>query len=174
MHSPLVAALARTLSRRASESVAWVRFNFRGVGASEGQYDGGRGELDDALAVVDYMTRRVPGVPVTMCGHSFGAWVAFGVASQAGRESRIDRTVLFGPSARLFEFVEPGAEFRLITNIFLGSEDEYCDVAEARELGRRLGAERVEVMDGFDHQFLQGRHRVAELALSSIAPEVTS
>jgi hypothetical protein len=47
-------------------------------------------------------------------------------------------------------------------------------VDEARELGRRLGADRVYVFEGFDHHFVRGRRRVAEEALSSLAPEVAS
>src|SRR6185312_17025656 len=50
MHSPVPLAIAKTLTDRASGEVAWARFNFRGVGASLGAYDDGRGEIDDARA----------------------------------------------------------------------------------------------------------------------------
>ncbi len=53
MHSPVPLALAKVLSDEVRDRVAWARFDFRGVGGSEGTYDDGRGEVDDALAVMD-------------------------------------------------------------------------------------------------------------------------
>jgi hypothetical protein len=174
MHSPVCLALARALSEHASDRVAWARFDFRGVGASEGHYDEGRGELDDAMAVIEALARRVPRVPVTVSGHSFGSWIALRAAASAPRELLVTRAVLFAPSTRIFALSEGEIGFLGTTSIFVGSEDEYCGVDEARELGRRLHADRVRVFEGFDHQFMQGRRRVAEEALSSLVPEVDS
>lgn len=53
-----------------------LRFNFRGVGASEGAYDGGSGELADCLAVLDWVRAEAPERPLALAGFSFGAWVA--------------------------------------------------------------------------------------------------
>jgi hypothetical protein len=172
MHSPVCLALARALSEHGDGRVAWVRFNFRGVGASEGHYDGGRGERDDALAVIAHIARRLPNVPITASGHSFGSWVALRAAVVAPQGQRVTRAVLFAPSTRLFALSESDLSFSGATSIFVGSDDDYCDVEEARELGRRLHADRVRIFEGFDHHFVQGRRRVAVEALSSLAPEV--
>lgn len=53
-----------------------VRFNFRGVGNSQGLYDEGRGEVDDLLAVADWAANQYPDLPVWLAGFSFGGFVA--------------------------------------------------------------------------------------------------
>lgn len=57
-----------------------LRFNFRGIGKSEGDYDEARGELDDALAAFDYLGERFPGEPIWISGFSFGAAIAIRAA----------------------------------------------------------------------------------------------
>lgn len=79
MHNKVVYTLARALAGLG----AWaVRFNFRGVGQSEGEYDEGRGETDDALAVAAWMRKRHPHAPLWLAGFSFGAGVALHAAAQ--------------------------------------------------------------------------------------------
>ncbi len=80
LHNKVVHTLARTL--RVPGAVT-VRFNFRGVGASEGSHDGGAGETGDALAAVDWTRSRWPGVPLVLGGFSFGAAIAIRAAAQA-------------------------------------------------------------------------------------------
>ena len=53
-----------------------MRFNFRGVGRSEGAFDGGEGEKGDFTAALDFMAARYPGIPMWAAGFSFGSWVA--------------------------------------------------------------------------------------------------
>jgi alpha/beta superfamily hydrolase len=60
-----------------------LRFNFRGVGRSEGQHDAGVGETDDVLALVQWLHERVPDVPLVLMGFSFGAFVSLRAAPQA-------------------------------------------------------------------------------------------
>lgn len=86
-----------------------VRFNFRGVGESQGAWDEGRGEIDDALAVV--ATQRQPQEPLVLAGFSFGAFVASQAAqrlAQAGLAA--ERLVLVGPATSNFQVapVPPG------------------------------------------------------------------
>lgn len=78
--------------------IATLRFNFRGVGASTGQFDDGRGETDDALAACDYALARWPGATLTLAGFSFGAFVAFRVAG-------------LRPAVRLFTIAPPVRRF---------------------------------------------------------------
>lgn len=70
-----------------------VRFNFRGVGASDGSYDEGRGELDDLLAVMAWAGARWPGASLSLAGFSFGA----GMAVQATQRVAVTRLVLVAP-----------------------------------------------------------------------------
>jgi alpha/beta superfamily hydrolase len=168
MNSPVPLSIARCIADEGGTRVAWARFNFRGVEGSEGTYDDGRGEVDDALAVMDELRRRVPHVPMTACGHSFGSWVAL---QAAPRDRRVERVLLVAPSVRF------GAGDRGLapvpTTIFIGDQDEFCDVDEARTLADDLGAD-LRVFEGFDHHFLKSRRAMAKAALPVIAPEVGS
>ncbi|MGB0495302.1 MAG: alpha/beta hydrolase, partial [Kangiellaceae bacterium] len=72
-----------TLSRSiASLGIPSIRFNFRGVGKSEGEYDGGIGEQDDLTKVVDWMVQQHPGKKLILGGFSFGAYVSIMAANK--------------------------------------------------------------------------------------------
>ena len=87
---------------RACIDIGWasVRFNFRGVGASEGAWDDSVGEVDDALAVIaDWRQRdEFAGKPIVLGGFSFGGFVAVEAASRLADDARPRRIVLVGPS----------------------------------------------------------------------------
>jgi alpha/beta superfamily hydrolase len=168
MNSPVPLAIARLLSDRAQGEVAWVRFDFRGVGASEGSYGNARGEVDDVLAVLAHARGLARGAPVSLCGHSFGSFVAL---QAAARDGHVDRLLLLAPSTRFFGFREGARGHTGTTTVFLGDRDEFCDVDEGRALAVQLGAD-FRVFEGFDHHFLKSRRAMAEAALPVIAPEV--
>jgi uncharacterized protein len=73
LENKVVHTLARAFNQLGAPT---IRFNFRGVGASAGTHDQGRGETEDALAVIDYGRRRWPGAPLWLGGFSFGGSVA--------------------------------------------------------------------------------------------------
>jgi len=77
--------------------VSALRFNFRGVGASEGTYADGNGEIDDLLAVAEYARQRWPGVAIWLAGFSFGAVVA----AQAAVRISPDRLVSIAPAVNI-------------------------------------------------------------------------
>lgn len=91
--------VAQTLAR-AAVTLGWrsARFNFRGVGASEGAWDEGRGEVDDALAVIAAVRR--PGEALLLAGFSFGAYVASQAAARLPDDAKPQRLVLVGPSTQ--------------------------------------------------------------------------
>jgi alpha/beta superfamily hydrolase len=95
MDNKVVQTLARALSQLGYRT---VRFNFRGVGASGGAWDEGRGEVDDALAVI--ASQREAGQPLVLAGFSFGGYVAAQAASQLPAEARAERLILVGPSTQ--------------------------------------------------------------------------
>ncbi|MDP9001170.1 MAG: alpha/beta fold hydrolase, partial [Myxococcota bacterium] len=167
MHSPVPLVIAKALSGALQQSVAWVRFNFRGVGTSEGSYDDGRGEVDDARAAIEYVQAFAPRARVAVCGHSFGSWVGLRAAAS---KPVVDRALLISPSTRFFAFRGDALQFAGQTTIFIGSEDEYSGVDEARALAVELGAD-IRVFDGFDHHFTKSRRALAEAALPVVASE---
>jgi alpha/beta superfamily hydrolase len=178
MHSPVPLAIARQLAEVGAGRVAWARFNFRGVGGSEGAYDHGHGELEDARAVFEELRRRSPGAALSVCGHSFGAWVAYRLSSSEGG---IERALLVAPTKHFaYDVAMPATESPASgatpprrTSVFIGDRDELSTVADARAIAAQIGAE-VRIFEGFDHHFLKSRRALAEAALPVIAPEAAS
>jgi uncharacterized protein len=97
MHNKVVYRLARGL-RKADCAV--LRFNYRGVNLSEGEYDDGIGETDDARVALRELESRYPGLPLLAAGFSFGARVALRLASQ---EASIGRLIAAGFPTRIAE-----------------------------------------------------------------------
>lgn len=149
MHNKVAHSLARAFVR---SGFAVLRFNFRGTEGSEGAYDNGVGELDDARAAVAWLQTRYPDVPLWLAGFSFGAAIAV-------------RAALVSPVAGLVS-VAP-AIYRFANNlegqpdcpwlIIQGDEDELVEVDETVEWVDSLepGPELL-VMTGAEH-FFHGR-----------------
>ncbi|HEY7302491.1 MAG TPA: alpha/beta fold hydrolase [Bryobacteraceae bacterium] len=97
MHNKVVYRLARGL--RKSGCVV-LRFNYRGVNLSEGQYNGGLGETEDARVALREIEQRYPELPVLLAGFSFGSRIALRLASQ---ESTIGRVIAAGYPTRVAE-----------------------------------------------------------------------
>jgi uncharacterized protein len=95
MDNKVVQTLARAFVQLGWRS---VRFNFRGVGASQGAWDEGAGEIDDALAVI--AAHRSAGTPFVLAGFSFGAYVASHAAVRLTDDAKPQRMVLVGPSTQ--------------------------------------------------------------------------
>ena len=131
---------------------ATVRFNFRGVGASTGHFDDGRGETDDALAVVDYALERWPGARLTIAGFSFGSFVAFRVASLRP----VERLYTIAPPVGRFDFTTitvPTAPWVVIQ----GDHDELVDHQAVLNWARDVTpAPLVVLIPGAEH-FFHGR-----------------
>src|SRR5258707_2933319 len=86
-----------TLARAFVESgAATFRFNFRGVGASHGAHDEGRGETDDMLRVIEHARATLGGLPLKLAGFSFGG----AVATRASGRADFDALVLVAPGLR--------------------------------------------------------------------------
>ena len=99
MDNKVVQTLARALLQLGWHS---VRFNFRGIGASAGTWDEGRGEVDDALAVVAAFRAEAGASrsPLLLAGFSFGGYVAAEAASRLPDGEKPERLVLVGPSTQ--------------------------------------------------------------------------
>ena len=84
MHNKVVFRIARGL-RRSGNVV--LRFNYRGVNQSEGEYAHGEGELDDARVALDLLRSRYPDLPLTLAGFSFGSRIALRLACEANYQT---------------------------------------------------------------------------------------
>lgn len=130
---------------------ATLRFNFRGVGESEGEHDGGIGEVDDARAALKFLTSQtgVGASDAVMAGYSFGASVAMRAGIDDAAASRIVAVAL--PIAMI-----PMASVVTSKPLLLasGDRDSYSPIPKLKELATRLGANaRLEVIAGADHFF---------------------
>lgn len=123
--------VVQTLAR-AFVQLGWrtVRFNFRGVGTSQGAWDEGRGEVDDALAVVQGL--REPSQPLALAGFSFGAYVASQVASRLAEREAAQRVVLVGPAVQNF-VVAPMPQDSLVIH---GEADEIVSLSSVLDWAR--------------------------------------
>lgn len=147
MENNVVIAVAEALQ---SLGMATLRFNFRGVGASEGEHGGGAGEVIDTSAAVASL--RAAGVrDVTLAGYSFGAAVA---ARAVGEDPTLaSRLVLVAPPITFFS-LDTLAECRLPKLIIAGEHDSYCPLAALRDTAARLPAPTTLVtIPAADHFF---------------------
>jgi alpha/beta superfamily hydrolase len=149
MHDAVVTAVARSLG---AAGVATLRFNFRGVGASEGLHGGGTAEVDDVRAALDCLAAQAPGTRLALAGYSFGAAVAVRAAVADPRPERLVAIAL--PAAMLdAAFL---AECRTPTLFVQGDRDQFSPVRQFEALVARCPAlTRVVRIAGADH-FLHG------------------
>jgi alpha/beta superfamily hydrolase len=155
MDSGVVTGAAEACARR---NVATLRFNFRGVGASTGKHDDGRGEQDDVRAAVAEIRRRLPaGAPVALAGYSFGAAVAAAVAER----TPVAGLVLIAPPLRLTSLRPPGAVTGPIL-IAVGAEDQYCPPAALETIRDAIPEATITVLEGADHFFFGALDALAE------------
>lgn len=148
MHNKVVYMLARTFLERGMPA---LRFNYRGVGASAGTYDDGRGETDDALAVLHWARQRWPKAHWVLAGFSFGALVALRAALVASPRYLVS---VAPPAARLTEpLSRPDCPWLIVQ----GDADEVVDYREVIDwAGRFDPPPTVRVLAGGDH-FFHGR-----------------
>lgn len=120
MHNKVVTMAARALRE---SGVATLRFNFRGVGASEGRFDDGDGELEDLRAVVRWVRERHPDHALWLAGFSFGAWVSLRAAGELGATALVSIAPPVGRSWDFTGLVPPPIPWLVVQ----GEADEIVD-----------------------------------------------
>ncbi|MGZ5131069.1 MAG: alpha/beta hydrolase [Caldimonas sp.] len=137
---------------RAFMQLGWasVRFNFRGVGGSAGTWDEGRGEVDDALAVVQATRERADfaGLPLALAGFSFGGYVAAEAAARLPEGAKPLRLVLVGPSTQKQTVPSVAAD----TVVVHGESDDVVPLAATLDWARPQTLPVI-VLPGVGHFF---------------------
>lgn len=110
-----------------------VRFNFRGVGASTGEYDAGKGELEDLLAVIRQVA---PEGPIALAGFSFGAFVTSHALAALWDEGRVAKAVLVGTAASRFEVAPVPAAAHDSTLVIHGEADDTVELSAVMDWAR--------------------------------------
>ncbi len=127
-----------------------VRFNFRGVGGSEGEYDEGRGELDDAPAVFDWAHARWPSANISLAGFSFGADIALRVSLQRSAE----RLILIAPPIGRIRDASTRLPDSLPCLVVQGEQDELVDAEQVLDwVNDQPAGVRMSLMPIADHFF---------------------
>lgn len=156
MRNKVVARMAQALL---DCGLAALRFNFRGVEASEGSHDAGKGEVDDACAAVDYLRRTLAPRRLLLGGFSFGAWVAARVLEPCGTETELIGLLSVGTPADMYDYGFFDA-VRLPVFFVHGDADALCAPAAVDSLARAGGRARSLVLvKGADH-FFTGRLKI--------------
>lgn len=173
MHTKTVYQGAKALTR---VGCTVLRFNFRGVGASEGQFDRGEGELDDFRAALDYMSARYPGVSLWAAGFSFGAWVALETGADDDRVSvliGIAPPVVTSVSGMNYTFPNTLASSK--PKFFIqGEADEVCPLEGMwRFYGQLPEPKELVVIDAADHLF-EGKTAEVGEALEDLLGDFTA
>src|SRR3954452_12361161 len=152
MNNKVVYTLYQTFVRRGFST---LRFNFRGVGRSQGSFDRGEGELSDAAAALDWLQTYNPNAQACWIGgFSFGAWIGMQLLM---RRPEIDGFIAIAPPANLydFSFLAPCPSSGLILQ---GDHDTIVGLDAAQKLVNKLSHQRdikidYRIVKGADHFF---------------------
>ena len=162
MYNVIVATLAQSLC---DAGIAALRFNFRGVDMSEGSFDGGNGEIQDAEEALNYLSlsENVDASRVGIAGYSFGAAVAMAAASRSNLAQAI---VSIACPSRVFNEMS-AQEMLLPKMLILGEHDHDFPAQQFKFMARRYSdPKQVEIIDGADHFFGGHVAQVVGLATS--------
>ncbi len=152
MNNKVVYAMYHAFARRGFST---LRFNFRGVGRSQGRFDNGQGELSDAAAALDWMQSFNPNsASCWVGGFSFGAWIGMQLLM---RRPEIDGFVSVAPPANVydFSFLAPCPSSGLIVH---GLQDEVVPEPSVAKLANKLATQRTikvayQTIPGANHSF---------------------
>jgi len=168
MHTKIVYRSAKAL---VSLGCAVLRFNFRGVGASEGTFDNGVGEKDDFRAGLDFMDRRYPDADLWAAGFSFGSYISL-VAGNA--DDRVTTLIGVAPALHMYDFSS------IVTStkpkfIVQGANDEICPLPHLQAFFAGLREPKMlAIVPGANHLFTGKVNEGAEALREIVAEYIAS
>jgi hypothetical protein len=147
MHNNVVAAIERVYRQK---SYTTLRFNFRGVGNSQGSYGDGVGEQEDVRAAISYLTDSSIN-QIDLAGYSFGAWVN---ALAATNNLNLKNMIMVSPPVAFIDFGSVSNLSRLKL-IITGTRDDIAPVEMINQAYPGWNAEaQFEVINGADHFYM--------------------
>ncbi len=156
MHNNVVEAMV--LAYRGA-GFTTLRFNFRGVGRSQVEYDQGQGEREDVVSALDYLAKEGK-TAIDLAGYSFGAWVN---ALAAPLEDKVRHMAMVSPPVAFLDFREISRIPRL-RFVIAGGRDDFAPPREIEVLLPAWNsAARLEIIDGADHFYSGYTDRIESL-----------
>jgi alpha/beta superfamily hydrolase len=148
MNNPVVETIQNAYQQNGH---ATLRFNFRGVGGSQGNFDNGLGEQNDVRAAIAFI-ENMNGSAVDLAGYSFGAWVNAGVV--ADNRTSIASMIMISPPVGFIEFENVSA-LDCLKLVVTGRRDEIAPVNQIRDLLPAWNPRaHFEIIDGCDHFYI--------------------
>ncbi|MDD5475190.1 MAG: hypothetical protein PHU03_01600 [Syntrophales bacterium] len=142
MSNNVVAAMVSAFRERGFST---LRFNFRGVGRSEGLFDNGEGERDDVIGALSFLAGEGIENPV-LAGYSFGAWVNSKIAD---RRELFSYFIMVSPPLDFLDFDLGNLEDKCGL-IICGDSDQFCPLGKLKEFAERSGCP-LRIVRGTDH-----------------------
>lgn len=129
-----------------------LRFNFRGVGASEGSFTGGEGEKQDFAAALDHMSARHPGMSLWSAGFSFGSWIAL---ETGAADDRVKVLIGIAPPVTREGYDFSGTKRSTKPKFFIqGEADDICPLQDMWQFYSTLPEPKeLVIIDAADHLF---------------------
>lgn len=162
--------------QRAFVAAGWValRFNFRGVGRSEGSYGGGVDEVADVRGALERLRREVA-EPVAVVGWSFGAVVAMNAVAGDGDVEAYAGLAPPVRSAFKGTFTLPAIaeldDWKARTLLVCGTEDPFCRPEDLGTLAAQLPSAEVRMIDGADHFFTDRLDEMADVVVGFVTAD---
>ncbi len=129
MQNKVVSTLARTFYDLGLWS---IRFNFRGIGTSEGTYDEGRGELQDLLAIANWAQQEFPSHAIWLAGFSFGAYIAMQGAADLSLATQVKQLITIAPAVNYFA-AAPALKIHCPWLLAMGEKDELVPIEKVKD-----------------------------------------
>ena len=144
MHNSVVGTIAKAYGNK---DYSTLRFNFRGVGKSDGSYDEGSGEIEDLQAALTFLDQK--GLKtIDFAGYSFGAWVSY---NYVFRNSLSNKLILVSPPVDFMEFEKCNSLPSLRLTV-VGDRDDFANSENLKQLARSWKVQApFEVIPGADH-----------------------
>jgi len=128
-----------------------MRFNFRGVGGSEGSYDGGRGEVGDVLAAMEYLRTKCFCEMLVLCGYSFGAAVALKALRESGAAGFVAVALPTETSPEVYGDIP--VEVAVPSLLAAGDMDEICRLENIERFAKFSQPPEILGFERCDHFF---------------------
>jgi alpha/beta superfamily hydrolase len=165
MNNPVVETVQSAYQQH---GYATLRFNFRGVGGSQGNFDNGLGEQDDVRAAISYV-ENMDVSAIDLAGYSFGAWVNTGVVTDS--RTAIRSMMMISPPVGFIEF-ETVPAINCLKLVVTGSRDDIAPVNQIRDLMPAWNPEaQFEIIDGCDHFYSGHLHKLQSILTQYLESE---